>query len=47
VLAIVFGHIALAEMTTHPHRTGRDMAIAGLVLGYLGVAVVLLHALWA
>ena len=33
--AIVFGHCALYELKQHPLRTGRRMAIAGLVLGYI------------
>jgi type IV pilus assembly protein PilA len=38
--AIVFGHIALSEIKKSAGRLqGRGMAIAGLVLGYLGIAV--------
>lgn len=38
--AIVFGHIALSEVTKSAGRLqGRGMAIAGLVLGYLGIAM--------
>ena len=42
ILAIVFGHVALHQIKRNPHQTGRGMAIAGLVLGYLGVAVLVL-----
>jgi Domain of unknown function (DUF4190) len=40
ILAVVFGHIALSQIkqSTAPER-GRGMAIAGLVLGYVGIAV--------
>jgi hypothetical protein len=40
VLPIVFGHVALAQIGRTGER-GRGMAIAGLILGYLSVAVVL------
>jgi hypothetical protein len=39
ILAVVFGHIALRQIKRDPYSTGRGMAIAGLVLGYVGVAV--------
>jgi hypothetical protein len=40
VLAVVFGHVALNQIDKSGGReTGRGMAIAGLVLGYIGVAV--------
>jgi len=38
ILAVVFGHIALVQTREHGQR-GRGMAIAGLVLGYIGLAV--------
>jgi len=43
VLALVFGHVALKQIArTGGAQGGRGMAIAGLVLGYLGVATLLL-----
>ncbi len=42
VLAVVFGHVALSQIKRNPHQTGRGMAIAGLVLGYVGIAVLAL-----
>jgi hypothetical protein len=33
--AIVFGHIALSEIKKNPNRTGRGLATAGLVIGYI------------
>jgi hypothetical protein len=39
ILAIIFGHISLSEIRKSAGRLkGEGMAIAGLVLGYLGVA---------
>ncbi len=41
ILAIVFGHIALRQIKeSNGHRSGRGMAIAGLVLGYVGLAII-------
>jgi hypothetical protein len=39
VLAVVFGHVALNQISKSQGReSGQGMAVAGLVLGYLGVA---------
>jgi len=39
LLAVVFGHFALSEIAkSQGQMTGRGMAIAGLILGYLGLA---------
>jgi hypothetical protein len=40
ILAVVFGHIALRQIRS-TRQQGRGMAIAGLVLGYLGVATLI------
>lgn len=40
--AIIFGHIAYAKM---PSRTGSRMAVAGFVIGYLELAVILIYLL--
>jgi Domain of unknown function (DUF4190) len=37
ILGIIFGHIALSRINTR-NEGGKGMAIAGLVLGYLGTA---------
>ena len=43
ILAIVFGHIALRQIkASEGARTGRGLAIAGLVLGYIGLTTLLL-----
>jgi hypothetical protein len=40
VLAIIFGHLALRRIRRpYASETGRGLAVAGLVLGYVGVAV--------
>ncbi len=44
-LGVVFGHIALAQV----HRTkqgGRELAIAGLIVGYVGLLSLLIVAAW-
>ncbi len=38
ILAVIFGHVALRRIA-RDGKSGRGMAIAGLVLGYLGIAV--------
>lgn len=43
ILALVFGYIAKDQIDKSAGRqTGRGMAIAGIVLGWVGVSVVLL-----
>ena len=46
VLAVIFGHIALAQVR-EGSRSGRGMAIAGLVLGYVGMALLALFVVVA
>ena len=41
ILAVIFGHIAMAQ-TKRKGEGGRGMAIAGLILGYIGIAFLLL-----
>ena len=38
ILAVIFGHVALANIKKTGQQ-GRGMAIAGLVLGYVGLAL--------
>jgi hypothetical protein len=48
IVAIVFGHISLSQIKKSAGRLGgKGLAIAGLVLGYLGVAMILLIAIIA
>jgi hypothetical protein len=43
ILAVIFGHIALGQIKNAGGReTGTGLAVAGLVLGYMGVASLLL-----
>jgi hypothetical protein len=41
ILAVIFGHIALSQVR-RTGQGGRGLAIAGLVLGYVGLALLLL-----
>jgi hypothetical protein len=42
ILAVVFGHVALGQIRASNGRTtGRELAIVGLVLGYVGIAIAL------
>jgi len=48
ILAVIFGHIALGQIKRSGGREGGSgLAIAGLVLGYMGVATLLLVILVA
>jgi len=38
LLPVIFGHIALSQIKRNPMQTGKGMAIAGLILGYLVIA---------
>ena len=40
ILAVVFGHVALSQIKK-TNQGGRGLAIAGLVLGYIGIAFLL------
>ena len=40
-LAVIFGHVALNQLKQPDNRQGgRGMAIAGLILGYIGIGFV-------
>lgn len=41
ILAVIFGHVALRRISREG-KSGRGMAIAGLVLGYIGIATLTL-----
>jgi hypothetical protein len=47
VLAIVFGGIALGQISSNPGQAGRGQAIAGLVLGGVSLAIVALAIVFA
>lgn len=41
IVAVVFGHVSLSQIKKSAGRLrGRGLAIAGLVLGYLGIAII-------
>lgn len=44
VLAVIFGHVALTQLKSS-QQSGKGMAIAGLVLGYLGIATLAIIAI--
>jgi hypothetical protein len=41
IAAIICGHIALVQIGREPQQTGKGMAIAGLVCGYLGIILII------
>lgn len=41
ILAVIFGHVAIGQIK-RTGASGYGMAVAGLVLGYIGVAILLL-----
>ena len=46
VLAIIFGHIALSQIKkSNGWKTGRGMAIAGVTLGYVGLATFIIFVI--
>lgn len=47
ILAVVFGHVSLSTIRKDPSQSGRGMAIAGLVMGYISIVPVLLLGLMA
>lgn len=46
IAAVVTGHMARAEIRRTPGLDGDGLAVAGLVLGYLAVALAVLAALF-
>jgi Domain of unknown function (DUF4190) len=42
ILAVIFGHIAISQTSRDETLRGRGMGIAGLVLGYVGLATLLI-----
>ena len=42
ILALIFGYRALSQIKKDPSIGGRGMAIAGVVLGWIGVGILLL-----
>jgi len=46
VIAVILGFIALGQLRKTPNSTGRGLAIAGIVLGGINLALILLWILW-
>lgn len=44
ILAVIFGHVALSQIS-RSGEDGRALAIAGLVIGYIGVVLTILYVL--
>lgn len=42
IVAVITGHMALSQIRRNPALSGRGMAIAGLILGYAGVALLVI-----
>jgi hypothetical protein len=43
ILALIFGYVALGQIKrSHGTQTGRGMAIAGIVLGWIGIATLVI-----
>jgi hypothetical protein len=48
ILAVIFGHIAKGEIRASGGQQGGDgMALAGLILGYIGLALGIVYLLMA
>src|SRR4051794_8709584 len=47
ILAVIFGHIAISQTRKDATLRGRGMAIAGVVLGYVGLGVLALIIVFA
>lgn len=40
IIAVIFGHVALYKIKKDPNAySGKGIAVAGLILGYLGIAL--------
>lgn len=42
IAAVILGHVALGQLKKNPNLGGRGMAITGLVLGYIPIAITLI-----
>ena len=47
LLAVIFGGVALGQISSNPGQAGRGQAIAGLVLGGVSLAFILLAIAFA
>lgn len=44
--AIICGHIALSRISKNPDLGGKGLAIAGLVIGYIGTLFSIIYTIW-
>jgi hypothetical protein len=47
VAAVVCGHISLANFKKNSRLEGRGLAIAGLILGYVGIVIGVVYVVFA
>ena len=40
VLAVIFGHVALREIRADPNQDGRRMALAGVIMGWIVLGII-------
>jgi len=45
-VAVVFGHLSIKKIRKNPNLGGKGMAIAGLVCGYIGIAITLVFGIF-
>ena len=45
--AVICGHIAMGRMKKDPNLQGKGLAMAGLIMGYLGIVVSVFSLIWA
>jgi len=46
VVAVILGFVALGQIRREPHSTGKGLAIAGIILGGINFAFILLWIIW-
>jgi len=46
VLAVIFGHIAVSQCNKDPSLAGKGMAVAGLVMGWIGLGLYIIIVLF-
>jgi len=47
IAAVVLGHVALGQLKNNPGLGGKGMAVTGLILGYVPIAIALIVAIFA
>lgn len=44
--AVICGHLALSKLQREPHRQGKGFALAGVIIGYVAIALWLLYVVF-